>query len=179
MTKNKKIKYIKIKEEQTKRWKNLEYRLDIIKKLRESMKGNQNAKGKKMPPRSAESKRRIKEWNIKHPNKKYNNTKIEQKIAAELTLRKIDFQQNIGLKNIANVDFYLSEYNIVIECDGCYYHNCLIHHPNSYKETRKADERKTSLLIENGYKVYRFWGHEINESTKRCIDQLNIKKELD
>ncbi len=125
-----------------------------------------------------EDKLKKKKWQIEHPNRKFRNTKIEQKIAAELTKRRINFQQNIGLCNIANADFYLPDFNIVIECDGCFYHNCLEHYPEYHKDTRKADERKTKLLTENGYNVYHFWGHEINDSVESCINKLRFHNKI-
>ena len=127
-------------------------------------------------PKSEKHKIKMRKWHLKYPNRKFSNTKIEQKIAEELTKRGICFQQNKGLKNIANVDFFLPDFNIVIEADGCFYHNCLIHYPEYHKETRKADKRKTKKLIKEGFKVYRFWEHEINKSPEECIDRLKIKK---
>jgi len=121
------------------------------------------------------TKRKLKEWAINHPNRKFSNTKIEQKIAIELTKRGIYFQQNVGLCNVANVDFYLPEYRIVIECDGCYYHNCLIHYPEYHKDTGEADERKTKILTYNGFNVYRFWEHDINKSAEDCVNRLSLK----
>ncbi len=122
--------------------------------------------------RTKEFKQNLHEYQINHPNRKFTNTKIEQKIATELLKRRVYFQQNVGLCNIANVDFYLPEYRIVIECDGCYYHNCLIHFPECHKKTREADGQKTRILIFNGFNVYRFWEHEINKSAKECIDKI-------
>jgi len=65
---------------------------------------------------------------------------------------------------VAIVDFYLPEYRIVIECDGDYWHNL--------PGTREKDEMKDKVLIFNGFNVYRFWEHEINESVESCINKL-------
>lgn len=130
--------------------------------------------GMKNKKQTEKTKEKIREWQINHPNKKFSNTIIEQKIAAELIKRGIHFQQNIGLANVANVDFYLPEYHVVIECDGCYYHGCPIHHPRERKETREADRRKTELLKYHGFNVYRFWEHEINESAEKCINKIKF-----
>jgi len=123
--------------------------------------------------------RKISEWNINHPNRKFSSTSIELKIREELEKRgfrkDVDYYCNVGLCKIANVDIYLPAFKIVIECDGCYYHNCLDHFPNEHKETREADERKTRILMYNGFNVYRFWEHEINESAEKCIDKIKIQ----
>ncbi len=113
------------------------------------------------------------ERNIKYPNKKFSNTKIEQKIATELTKRGIYFQQNIGLSNIANVDFYLPEYRIVIEADGCLYHACQqCGFIKYYQDVPLNDIRKMNLLKFNGFNVYHFWEHEINKSPEECINKI-------
>lgn len=111
-----------------------------------------------------EQKKKLREWQLRHPNKKFCNTKIEQKIAEELTRREIYYQQNIGLVKIANVDFYLPEYRIVIECDGDYYHNM--------PGMKEKDEKKTNLLKFNGFNVHRFWEHEINKSPEGCVNKI-------
>ena len=132
------------------------------------------SKAKTGIPQTEEHKKKVSEWHINHPNKKFSNTKIEQKIAKELNKRGIYYQQNIGLCNIANVDFYLPEYRTVIECDGCYYHGCLVHHPDCYREVKERDRKKTELLMFHGFNVYRFWEHEINKSAKNCINTITL-----
>ena len=110
---------------------------------------------------------------INNPNRIFKNTSIELKVEKELKNRKINYQKQVGLCNIAIVDFYLPEHNIVIEADGCYWHGCPIHFPNNLKGKEK-DKLKTETLIANGYQVYRFWECEINASPKMCIDRLNL-----
>ena len=113
---------------------------------------------------SEETKKKIKEWQLNHPNKKFTNTSIERKVAKELDKRKIKYKQNINIKNIANVDFYLPEHNVIIECDGDYWHNL----PGRQEE----DKRKTNLLKQKGFEVYRFWEHEINNDFDRVINKI-------
>ena len=82
----------------------------------------------------------------------------------ELKKRNINYQKQIYLCKIATVDFYLSGYRIVIQCDGDYWHNL--------PEVKERDERQDKVLIFNGFNVYRFWEHEINDSVEECINQL-------
>lgn len=121
---------------------------------------------RKNVPRTKETKEKIRKWQIINPNRKFSNTKIEQKIAIELNNRKIAYQQNLGILNIANVDFFLPVHNIIIECDGDYWHN----RPGA----QENDKRKTRLLRRHGFAVYRFWERDINNSPERCIDMLKI-----
>jgi very-short-patch-repair endonuclease len=97
-------------------------------------------------------------------NRVFKETSIELKIKKELNSRDIKYFKNYYLEDIVNVDFFLPKYNLVIQCDGDYWHNKL--------EVKERDERQDKVLIENGYKVYRFWEHEINESVEKCINRI-------
>lgn len=143
-------------------------------KIKDTTKMSEAKKGDKNPTKRSDVKKKLKEWHVNHPNKKFSNTKIEQKIAIELSKRGIAFLQNIGLDNIANVDFYLPDSNTVIECDGCFYHNCLEHYPACHQEARERDENKTNILKSHDYKVFRFWEHEINRSPELCLNKISL-----
>jgi len=131
-----------------------------------------------------EVRQKIREWQLNHPNKKYSGTKIELKMREELDRRGFvknrDYFCNICLDKIANVDIYLPAYKIVIECDGCRYHYCKQCKVSSeYFRNRPADDiRKNEALRNAGYFVYRFWEHEINKSTKECVNTLDLTTSL-
>jgi very-short-patch-repair endonuclease len=140
---------------------------DIHKRLESkppSQKGKQQSK---------EHKNKIREAHIKKPNKKFQDTSIELKIESELQNRKINYQKQVPLCKIARVDFYLPEHRIVIQCDGCYWHGCPIHNP-SWTKSKARDEQQDRVLTFNGFNVYRFWEHDINESPEKCIDKLKM-----
>ena len=114
---------------------------------------------------------------INKPNKKFRNTSIEQKITKELEKRglkkNIDFLQNKGVMNIANVDFYFPKHKKIIECDGCFHHACKKHgNPKYHQNVPLLDHKKTKLLSKEGFKVYRFWEHDINTSVSNCVDKV-------
>lgn len=137
--------------------------------------------GKKLVFKNPEERnRKNRDWHILNPNRKYSNTSIEKLICTELICRGYvenkDFFRNVSIHNIKNVDFWFPKFNILIECDGCYYHNCLIHHPNCHKDNRKKDELITQKLQEEGYSVYRLWEHDIKISAKNCIDTISQLK---
>jgi len=131
---------------------------------------------------SVEHKRKLRVATLANPNRKFSNTKIEQKIAAELEnrglVRNIDFFQNFGIADIKNVDFFLPQQSIVIECDGCYWHSCQLHYPNVRQEYRKLDNITAERLKRAGYSVYRFWEHEINQSANACVEKCYNEKKL-
>ena len=94
------------------------------------------------------------------------DTKIELKVEAELIKRGINYQKQVPLCKVAIVDFYLPEYRIVIQADGDYWHN--------RPERIQNDIRQNAVLTFNGFNVYRFWEHDINESVENCINKINL-----
>jgi len=107
---------------------------------------------------------------------------LEKKVREELEKQKIVFLQEYRVPGSC-ADFYLPDFNICIYVDGCYVHGCRqCFHWNKMDLTKERnlvayqapskDQRITDELTKNGYKVYRFWEHEINASTKDCIDKI-------
>lgn len=109
------------------------------------------------------------EWMVNHPNRRYVDTGIELKMEAILKANGIKFKKQTPLCGVAIVDFYLPEIKTVIQCDGCYYHNCPIHRPEFHKDQREKDRQQDMALKSNGFRVLRFWEHEINHSVEKCL----------
>lgn len=121
------------------------------------------SKGK---PKSEDHKRKVREWVVNNPNRKFKDTSIELKVEAELKRRGVNYQKQVPLCNIAIVDFYLPEYRITIQCDGDYWHNL--------PERKIKDEEQNKVLLFNGFNVFRFWEYEIDRDVKSCVDKLKI-----
>lgn len=102
--------------------------------------------------------------NIKY-NIKKSDTDIEKLIEAIFVEKEIVFEKQKKFGRML-VDFYLPDFNTVIECDGDYWHNRL--------GAPERDARKTKALKEMGFKVLRFWGKEIYKSPIQCVNQLYI-----
>jgi len=62
------------------------------------------------------------------------------------------------------VDFYLPDFNAVIECDGDYWH--------SSERVKEIDDRKNQMLINAGFKVFRFLGSDIMKSAEQCANTI-------
>ena len=85
-------------------------------------------------------------------------------------------------KNFRSYDFYLSDYNILIEADGDYWHA----NPTKYSdielltEIQKInidnDKFKNNLAIENGYNLIRFWENDIRKKNFKYKLINEIKK---
>ena len=125
--------------------------------------------GRKLTP---EHRKKLSIIKIQNPNRVFKDTSIELKVEQELISRRLNYQKQVPLCKTAIVDFYLPEYRIVIQCDGCYWHNCPIHGHGEIKHCSEKDERQDKVLTFNGFNVYRFWEHEINSSVEGCLDKI-------
>ncbi len=97
-------------------------------------------------------------------NWKFKKTSIEVAIGDELERVGLNYQSNVPLCKIGVVDFYLPDYDIIIQCDGDYWHN--------RPEVKQRDVTQDLVYSFNSYKVFRFWEHEIKESPKKCINKV-------
>ena len=97
------------------------------------------------------------------------DTSIELKTASILTNHNIQFiqQHKIGVTKKYRFDFFLPEYNMVIECDGDYWHGKDLS-DDELNETqvlsRHYDNIKNKILKELGILLVRFWESEINKN---------------
>ena len=92
-------------------------------------------------------------------------TGIEEKVYKVLVDNGFEFEEQ---KRIGGfwVDFLIQP-NLVIECDGEYWHN--------KTEIVERDMRKNRYLTENGYKLFRITGKKINETNGEVVlEVLNI-----
>jgi len=110
-------------------------------------------KGKKL---SEETKQKIREARLKQifPEK---DTKIEVKIQSFLKKLGIEFYTHQIMNQIKHkyqCDILIPSMNMVIECDGDYWHK--------YPVGNDLDHIRTKELIEKGFKVLRLWEHQIN-----------------
>lgn len=75
----------------------------------------------------------------------------------------IEFRQEVKIGPYY-LDFLLPSRQIVIECDGVYWHNV----PGAGVK----DRRKDKFLASKGYKVYRFGEDKIKSSVAACVQKL-------
>ncbi len=138
---------------------------DLVRSVSEALKGRPSVmKGKH---HTSETKKKLRKATIEQlasGKMKRKDTFIELEMERELKRNNIYYQKQVPLYNITVVDFYLPRYKIVIYTDGDYWHNL--------PKVKKRDEQQNKILKQNGYKVFRFWEHEINKSTKGCINEI-------
>jgi very-short-patch-repair endonuclease len=125
------------------------------------------------------SKRRIKWLKTKMSKKK---SKIESKFETMLNLMNIKFIYQHEFNNRL-FDFYLKNYNTLIEVDGDFYH-C---NPDSkhfeiiyetQKLTKQNDEYKNNMCIINNIQLIRYWEKDINERPEWVISDLRERLSL-
>jgi very-short-patch-repair endonuclease len=94
----------------------------------------------------------------------FENTLIERLLQEELKRRSISFEKQLPVLNITQPDILFPEKKIAVYADGDYWHNL----PN----TQKRDLYINKTLRKNGWKVLRFWEHEIHGNIKICVDKI-------
>jgi very-short-patch-repair endonuclease len=102
----------------------------------------------------------------------YKNTLIEIIMKRVLSNLKIKFIHQFPIRNKNGtyrflVDFYLPKYNLIIECDGDYWHNL----PN----IKKRDKIKNKWFNDNKYKILRFSESKIKNDLINVKDRLKEK----
>lgn len=103
-------------------------------------------------------------------------TKIELKIKKLLDDYQINYKPNYTLNGFL-CDFYLIDFNFVIECDGDYWHgNPLFYDEDALnivqQKNKNRDTRKNEMLIENSINFVRFWEHDIHKNFEMVKDTL-------
>jgi len=116
------------------------------------------------------------------------DTSIEIKIQNFLVQLKIDFltHQYMKIKHSYQCDIFVPSMNLVIECDGDYWHgNRNIYRNEKLTERilrqRELDNDRTRELIEKGFRVIRIWENKIvhmdlNQFREKLMTVIPTKK---
>ena len=105
---------------------------------------------------------------------------LEYKFEGILELLEIKYIHSYFIKDINKIyDFYIPEYNTLIEIDGDFWHcnpntkyalpECKTQHINI-----ENDKFKSQWAVDNGYKLLRFWENDINNNIKQ-VKQVLLK----
>jgi len=113
-------------------------------------------------------------------NRQFNTkTKLEERFENLIKFLNLEFEPQYSLKGYL-YDFYLKDYNVLIEVDGDWYH-C---NPNKYpiplsiiqQHVVANDIKKNKIAEDNNFKLIRFWESDINNKPEEVIKIL--QKEL-
>lgn len=113
----------------------------------------------------------------KKPHPKYGTSKLEKKFAKDfLEKLGIRYEEQFEAKDIKRFyDFYLPDYQVIIEIDGDFYHGYgKVHEEKNPMQKRNArvDEIKNEWAALHGYPLIRIWEHDINENPEKVLDML-------
>ena len=113
----------------------------------------------------------------KRSHAKYGTSKLEDRFAEEFLDRLgVEYQRQFEARDIGRFyDFYLPEYNLIIEVDGDYYHSYGLEYEQMspmQKRNRRVDEAKNTWALEHGIPIMRIWEHEINKTPKKVMAML-------
>jgi len=95
------------------------------------------------------------------PNRK---TSIEVAIEKGLIKRGINNFEMSTYILVCYPDIIFKDKKLAIFCDGDYWH--------TLPKVIERDKRQNRVLKENGWKVLRFWEHEINDNLESCISRV-------
>lgn len=114
---------------------------------------------------------RLKPW-LDAGHKSFHNcfrpSSIELKVKEQLDKYFIRYVQQKPINhNHFVVDFYLPEYQLVIECNGDYWHNL----PNRMERDKELEKYVKS----KGKDILWLWEHEINDSWFNIADYLEVE----
>lgn len=129
----------------------------------------------------------------------YNMSRIRGKdTTPELVLRKLLFSKGlrgyrVNAKLFGKPDIVFTRFKLAVFIDGCFWHKCpaCFVEPESNKsfwitkidKNVKRDDLVNERLKQDGYKVIRFWEHEIKKSPEKCsskiINELQRRKSIE
>lgn len=87
-------------------------------------------------------------------------TRIEGIMASALDRRGISYERQYRIGRF-HADFYLPEWNLVLECDGDYWHSLPRH--------KEFDLRRDEFMRSLGYRVCRVWEHAIKQNVDAAL----------
>ena len=117
-------------------------------------KGSWNKGMKGLQKHTEETKQKIREARLKQKLPTI-DTSIERKFDAYLKEKKINYIHPFNLGNKFQCDFYLPFLNLIVECDGTYWH--------SREDMKKRDKAKDAYAKKCGFNMLRLTEEQINQ----------------
>lgn len=107
----------------------------------------------------------------------YHTSELEERFKLILDILDIEYKHFFFASSIKKIfDFYLPDYNLLIEVDGDFYHCNPKIYSNPVCKTQeiniKNDLVKNQWAQDNGYKLLRFWEDDINNNIKQVKQTL-------
>lgn len=111
-----------------------------------------------------------------HP--KYGTSKLEKKFAKEfLDKLGLKYQEQYEAKDISRFfDFYITDYKVLIEVDGDFFHGYgKVYEEKSpmQKKNERVDKIKNEWAGMHGIPLIRIWEHDINNNPEKVLKMLS------
>jgi len=107
----------------------------------------------------------------------YQDTKPERIVQAALQNMGISYRKHDRILEIGyhRFDIVLEKYQVAIEVDGCYFHACELHCPDSIlgAENNKRDILIDTKTAECGWHMLRIWEHDVYQAEEIITKFLN------
>ena len=121
----------------------------------------------------------------------YNMSRIRGRdTKPEIALRKLLCSKGlrgyrVNFKLPGKPDIAFTKYKISVFIDGCFWHKCpkCFIEPETNKDfwmnkingNAERDAETNDILTKKGWKVIRFWEHEINNNINKCLLDLHME----
>ena len=112
---------------------------------------------------------------------KSKDTEIERQLIKELKKRGYKFKTNFS-KLTGKPDIAFLKKRLVILLDSCFWHGCRIHCrlPQANRtywkakidRNKKRDREVNEFYKKNGWKILRFWEHEIKKNPEKTLKKI-------
>jgi len=112
---------------------------------------------------------------------KSKNTDIELLIKKRLHKKNLKFKSNLSSLP-GKPDIVFEKNRLVVFLDSCFWHQCPYHKniPKTNKrywipklaKNKERDKAVSKLLRKDGWKVIRFWEHQVKNNMDKCIELI-------
>lgn len=110
------------------------------------------------------------------------NKTTERRLRAALAQAKVVGWRLHPRSILGRPDFFFADHRLAVFVDGCFWHACphCGHVPRNnsaywrakLKRNRQRDRQTTQSLMAEGYRVLRFWEHEVQHDLQMCVGTI-------
>ena len=95
-------------------------------------------------------------------------TSIEKVLYDAINEYHIPYEKHLTVCDICQPDMIFTNLKIAVFADGDYWHSGTFKDGRTWEKDRNQDR----VLSDNGWKVLRFWGSEINRNPRICVVKI-------
>lgn len=111
---------------------------------------------------------------------KQRDTRLERAFRARLWREGVRYRKNVRI--YGTPDLVISKARLLVFLDSCFWHGCRFHcrRPKSniafwtekIQRNRERDRAVTRYYRRRGWKVLRFWEHQLESQAQSCLEQV-------